>query len=750
MLIFFKILIFLYFYFSFSPLNAEESFVKITSDQVIYKKKEGYIEAIGNVKILYKTMVLQADKIIYNQKTKKISAFGNIVFKPSPEETLHANYLDLTDKFENIFAKNLYIETPEKGYFYANALHQKENSKIYLKNASYTACSSCKAPQKCKENSKKPWKIVANEIIWDKNLKNISFKNSQFQLFDIPVFWLPFFQISDPTVSQKTGFLAPRLFSKSYLGIGLKIPFFINLSPFFNLTLVNTPLTSQGLLTEAIWRQKLSKGLQNIHFAYIHQNHPDRFEIDSIDHFKKDRFFLSLNGSKKISDFWDLYWDIFMQSDKNFARTYNLQSFGNQEERDSKILLTGLKNNNYFQFAFHHFHIQESILNSSSLARDPFEPYVFPEIFYEKRSNSSFFNTILDIKFYTASLYFPNSGNYFGNKNFEKHFSNYASLDLDWKKRFISSNGFVITPGLNVALKDHYFQTNKFQTNQLTALPTGKIEISYPLLIKDNLSYSILEPLGQIFVSGYENKNFYKNNDIFYNIPMITATNLFHQNRFLSPNFIEGGTRLNAGVRYYRPMQGEWYFSSLIGQSLLLSGLDYFSPPQNLEFQKISKPKFSDIVGFAELRNENLFSISLDANFRVDNKSLRRIETNFSKEWQNFQLNLFYTHGENPYNNFPNNPFNYKTMQEIGAESELHFNQNWSISLGTNYNLKEKILTNLGSQLHYNNDCLGFNLGYQKNQTLYDQKTAHSFKFSVSLKNFTQKKQSEKTYLLDD
>tara|TARA_Y100000816_G_scaffold30763_1_gene19632 strand:- start:2483 stop:4912 length:2430 start_codon:yes stop_codon:yes gene_type:complete len=81
--------------------------------------------------------------------------------------------------------------------------------------------TSCKKNDKCP-----PWAIQADKITYDKNKKQIKYKNALVKVYDIPVFYFPNFFHPGPTVKRQSGFLAPFINNSSILGSSLQIPYF--------------------------------------------------------------------------------------------------------------------------------------------------------------------------------------------------------------------------------------------------------------------------------------------------------------------------------------------------------------------------------------------------------------------------------------------------------------------------------------------------------------------------------------------
>ncbi|WP_163460188.1 LPS-assembly protein LptD, partial [Escherichia coli] len=89
-------------------------------------------------------------------------------------------------------------------------------------NGVYTACEPCED----KPDKAPIWRVKARKIIWNGQKKTVRFENSNFEFFGFPLAFLPAFEIADPTVKRKTGFLMPGIYINSKLGTGISIPYY--------------------------------------------------------------------------------------------------------------------------------------------------------------------------------------------------------------------------------------------------------------------------------------------------------------------------------------------------------------------------------------------------------------------------------------------------------------------------------------------------------------------------------------------
>ena len=142
--------------------------------------------------------------------------------------------------------------TADKTRFSSPRVERSNGDITVMQNGAYTAC------EPCKDHPERPpfWQVRATKIIENQETHTIYYENAQLLFWGFPVFWWPYFSSPDATVNKQTGILAPSIVSGSNLGTGFSMPYFINLAPNYDLTLIPTYLSKQGLLGEVDWRQR--------------------------------------------------------------------------------------------------------------------------------------------------------------------------------------------------------------------------------------------------------------------------------------------------------------------------------------------------------------------------------------------------------------------------------------------------------------------------------------------------------------
>ena len=80
----------------------------------------------------------------------------------------------------------------------------------------------------------------ASEIKYDKNKKQIDYKNAILKVYDVPILYFPKFFHPDPTVKRQTGLLKPLLNYSNVLGSSVTLPYYFALSVDSDLTTTPT------------------------------------------------------------------------------------------------------------------------------------------------------------------------------------------------------------------------------------------------------------------------------------------------------------------------------------------------------------------------------------------------------------------------------------------------------------------------------------------------------------------------------
>ncbi len=305
-----------------------DSQMLLEADQLIYDQDANTVTAAGRVQIEYGGNKLVADRVSYNRGTQRLMATGNVAVVEKGGNKIYAEEVDVTDDFRDGFVNTLRVETVDKTYFAAESADRREGNITTFNNGIYTACEPCEE----KPDRAPIWRIKSRKIIWNGQEKIVRFEQASFEMFGMPIATLPFFETADPTVKRKSGFLFPGFDYQSELGFGVAVPYYLALSPTYDLTITPRFYTKQGFLAEAEWRQRFNNGGYSVKIAGIHQNDPEEFQLTTVDRgpvndLTRTRLMVGSKGAFTINPRWTFGWDVLYQTDKNFSNTYGIAGF---------------------------------------------------------------------------------------------------------------------------------------------------------------------------------------------------------------------------------------------------------------------------------------------------------------------------------------------------------------------------------------------------------------------------------------
>lgn len=304
-----------------APPAAENGQMLVQAVEVDYDYNNQRVAAVGNVQMFYNGTSVEADKVIYDQKTKRLRAEGNVRMTDADGKVTYANLLDLSDDYRDGFVDSLRVDTADQTRIAASRAERTEGAYNVFQNGVYTACAPCR------NNPKKPplWQVKGARIIHDQTDKMLYFENAQLEFFGVPLAYLPYFSTPDPTVVRKSGFLMPMYLSSTAFGSGFEVPYYFALAPDYDLTLAPRITTTQGVLMQGEFRQRLLDGAYQIRASGINQLDPSKLAGQPGD--REFRGAVDTKGQFALNDKWVWGWDGVLLSDRTFFSDYRLAQY---------------------------------------------------------------------------------------------------------------------------------------------------------------------------------------------------------------------------------------------------------------------------------------------------------------------------------------------------------------------------------------------------------------------------------------
>ncbi|MEM6421415.1 MAG: hypothetical protein AAF698_02420, partial [Pseudomonadota bacterium] len=237
--------------------------VALVADEITYDSAAGTVSASGNVEVYFGTRTLTADRITYDSRTERISADGDIVLRDPSGTTVYADAADLdVELYDGIVrgARSVLAslppgETPGEGRsatvgrLSAVEARRFEGRFNALNKAVYSPCDVCA------DEPTPLWRIRARRVIHDEEEGIIHYEQATFDVFGVPVAWLPYFSHPDPTVERASGFLVPDARQSGNYGFGLRVPYFWAIDPSTDITFQPFFTTDDGVFFDGELRR---------------------------------------------------------------------------------------------------------------------------------------------------------------------------------------------------------------------------------------------------------------------------------------------------------------------------------------------------------------------------------------------------------------------------------------------------------------------------------------------------------------
>ena len=144
------------------------------------------------------------------------------VINDQMNNTFFLDELNAGENFNEISGKSVKVRIHD-GSRIVGSKFDKKNEISIIENAEYTPCKE----ENYLIKNCPGWKLKSKKIYHNKESKTIHYDHAQIQLFNLPVFYLPYFSHPDPSVKKRSGFLMPTIQTDNQLGETFSIPIFL-------------------------------------------------------------------------------------------------------------------------------------------------------------------------------------------------------------------------------------------------------------------------------------------------------------------------------------------------------------------------------------------------------------------------------------------------------------------------------------------------------------------------------------------
>lgn len=644
---------------------------------------------------------IKSDFIEYNIKTEEMKAVGNTEIINKSGQKVKSDSLSLTKDKTKMDADDIELWLGNHVYLRAEEVSKRDDETI-ANDAIFTACDGC-------DEYGNAWVISSNKVIHDSDEKMLYFHNPLFWIYNqtIPILWLPYYEMPDPSVDYKSGLLTPSFNTTNGLGTQFNIPIYINLSDRHDLTTTFSYLTQENPLFQLEHRLNLTHSSFRTHGAYTHNKQgANRWYV-----FNNDIIELGENARATVY--------VNKTSDKTFLQRYGFYDYQPFLDSGAKVEFFG--QNGYIVADTHIFQeLRKPYGNQTLVSGD-----ILPNIRGVYQTNPFFKETYLNLSGDVLGVTGDNSSSqrvigmgqivspwtlWGGNRLTLSASGRYDIYNFDKTKVYDANNNI-----------------NSYSGVKTRFLPSGFVEWGLPLFSQENKWIYIIEPRARLTVMSHTDSK-----DIFNRIVdndsdgrLLSDTTLFSDNRYAGYDIWENGSFADYGVRWAGTNQIH-NIEVFLGQTY-----DFDTKEQNF-YDDGFRDGFSDYVGRISY---NYKYFQLISRFRLDrnNMSLNHTENYAFIGKNGTYLSVGHLWDSKPIDIVSTDD---KDTHEMIFGAGLKLSGRIRLTGSAIYNAYEHIFQSHSGAIYYDHPCYFFSLQYRRdNSVKYDYigGVTLKFKFGISI-----------------
>ena len=685
----------------FSSLSAvAENITNLIADEIKINQA-GELVASGAVTVWYEDRKVTASSITYASQNDKLIIRGPIRIIDNQSTMILGDQAELSEDLKVGIIKSAKIILGYQVQIAAAKVLQKDARYSEAFNIAATSCHVCL-------NKTPLWQIRARKIVQDKFEKQIYFEHAQLRVLDIPVFYLPFMRLPDPSLKRATGLLAPKLKTSSVLNTGIKIPYFIRLNKHKDFTI--TPFYSPKTKTiEYRYRQAYTSGFMLIEGALTR---------DALIP-NKNRGYILSDTSLILQNGYNLGIQLQAVSDPSYLFEYD---FAQLDRLNTKLELSRSMRYQNSEVKLSNYHSLRENENNAT------QPTLVAEGTIESRLNPDMIKGEIGLEANFLKSYRYSDLNNDGPDSdtlVDGYDTTRLSLLSNWDHGWEIANGIILHFENEFGLSQYYVQQHADIGPKATRMfGVGAVGLRWPWYrINSNGGIGIVEPQIQLVRSVSSNSA----------VPNDDSTqvefdegNLFRLNRAPGLDLIENGSRLNVGLAGSQFMDSGSNLSWKIGRVLRSEALSTFPSGSGLS-NSISDWLLA--TNFQQKNGIELINRALIASDGVVTKSETSLKVNRN------QHQIRATHVElTKDSNISQN----QSLSSVALEWNYNLNSNWRSNSKFQFDSNIGRLSKLELGLRYENECVNVDLSssrsFSTSSTLIDKT---DFTLSVELTGFS-------------
>jgi LPS-assembly protein len=681
---------------------------QIEADYLSYNAETDVITAQGDVHLIYGGYDTRGDRLVFNQRTKDVTFVGNVTIKGPDGSIYETDGFEVTGGLKQAFLHSLTLYSKDGSLITAADVDFINEVRTVLTDATYSPCGLC-----IDEKGRRiGWRVRAAVMVNDAESETIYLEQPQLEILGMPVAWLPFLYMPDPSKPRKTGFRLPYFDYSDNFGAMLTVPYFMAVGRDTDLLFTPTLMSRQGFLMGAEWNQRYAfggvTGTTMVKVSGLYQLDPGAF--DGTVGERDWRGALQTTGEFRPIDEWTVGWSYTAFTDAAYLGDYRLRE---GDDLVSEVYATHLGRDDYFDIRLQRF----NRLGNVTHEKQDEQALALPNARYDSIFDLADGWGRIDV---SARLLGVVRGadmtrtydgvdyilGYEGNKV-------HGVFQAGWENRWIGPAGLVVTPYLGVRGDAAYYDGTSAlwttgETNLLVATPIAAVDVRWPLVAFDGANSHVIEPIAQLVYRGSDTSITGITNDDAQSF-VFEDTNLFSYNRFSGSDRQETGLRLNLGGRYQAQFVNGGYLDLIAGQSFHLAGtngMGVVDTAQTGNWTGLGMDSSYIVLG---AKGQLFPELEIGAKTQIDPSDWAVIRTVLSSRYRNqynYSLDLDYVFIA------ANADRGMTSQQEIAALAGIPLIDYWRLQVGAAWDLNANSWLEAKAGLTYDDGYFTFAVNY--------------------------------------
>lgn len=559
----------------FAQLPEPGAPAQVEANTLNYDAISDVISATGRVVMNYSGYTLDCDSLRFEQGSGAVICEGNAQIKDTQGTLYEAERIEVSGGMKDAFFKSLTLTTTDGSRITAGDAKFSETLETVLTDASYSPCGLCID----EKGNRIGWKVKAAKLIQNNETKVVYFEQPSLEVLGLPVAWLPWLSLPDPTDKRNTGFQLPSVDYKAELGGRLRVPYFIGVGDDTDILLAPQLMTRQGFLMAATWQQRFDYGAFNIEASGLYQLDPSAFAGTVGD--RDYRGGVQTDGQFQVAPDWTAGWNYTTFTDAAYLGDYDLDNAGRVV---NEVYATHLSDDFFVDVRLQEFkllgNVSEAAQNQQALAVPNARSanYFDLGVNGQVRLDTTFLGVLRGENSYATYGAVPYVFGFEGQKF-------HGTAEASWQNQYILPGGFVATPYLGVRgdvanYEDGTdgtplggYKTEPSDQLLFNVTPVAAMDVRWPMIASSGPDNFLFEPIAQLVWRGSDTSEVGITNDNAHSF-VLDDTNLFSYNRFTGTDRQETGLRANIGARYLANFADGGWLELMAGQSFHLAGVN--------------------------------------------------------------------------------------------------------------------------------------------------------------------------------